>query len=400
MSAVVTTPGRMRIVGIGAALVAIVIVFGIATSQRSRPFSIRDTGPSGYAALERILTRSGAQVNEIDASDISSVSTGSLLVPLGAGLTSVQMAALEAAATRGVTVVRMGDQAQLVVIDPTMLGEVRTRPPRTCDLQELAKISDLGDIETGGLFPVTAATDDQRCFSAVRGELDEAETTRGAMVVGRTLGTGRFITTAGPELFANDVMRAKNQPADIVTTTSPSDNSVVAVGLLLSGDDPTVTVVSSGVAAVVPTDGSASDDGSLVGAMSTGARFAVLQLMVALVLFGLANVRRFGRVIIDRQPVSIEGSELVAATAGLMMRRRDPGRAGQVIRHEMSARIGSDLGLGPDVSLAMLVPAVAARSSRSIAEVGAVLGGPPVVSEAALTQLVTSLDQLHKELLQ
>jgi len=48
----------------------------------------------------------------------------------------------------------------------------------------------------------------------------------------------------------------------------------------------------------------------------------------------------------------------------------------------------------------MLVPAVAARSSRSIAEVGAVLGGPPVVSEAALTQLVTSLDQLHKELLQ
>lgn len=218
------------------------------------------------------------------------------------------------------------------------------------------------------------------------------------MVVGRTLGAGRFITTAGPELFSNDVMRAKNQPADLVKTDTPSDNSVVAVRLLLSTIERRVTVVSAGVANVAPTDTEEGNGGSVVSAMSTGARFALVQLMIALALFGLANVRRFGRVVVDHQPVAIEGSELVSATAGLMMRRRDPGRAGQVIRHEMISTIGNDLGLGPDAALSTLVPAVAARTGRPPDEVGRILGGASVGSEAALSTLVSSLDQLHKEL--
>ena len=108
--------------------------------------------------------------------------------------------------------------------------------------------------------------------------------------------------------------------------------------------------------------------------------------MVAVVAFGFyawGRSRRLGRVVRERAPVEIAGSELVEAVGDLLRRRGSPDRAAAVVRSEFRRRIGSAAGLGVAPSDEALC-AWLERSSRV----------DPAHLRAALTSPVTTADEL------
>jgi len=124
---------------------------------------------------------------------------------------------------------------------------------------------------------------------------------------------------------------------------------------------------------------------------------AVLQLFVAVLLLALWRARRLGRVVVEPLPVVVRAAEAVEGRGRLYQAAGARDTAAEALRASLRATLGSVLGLGDEPTPAALADAVAARTGRPGAEVGALLYGAPPDDDRGLVGLADALDTLDRE---
>jgi len=384
VTAVGTRRSSVRTWVVVAVAVAVVGVAGALMTDSVGPYALDNAGPDGYAGLVAMLNGAGAEVDEMTFDDAVRSGADSVLVVNGFSVGPSQMRQLRTLAGAGTRVVVAGVPGTFDT-GSSEVGFVEiTAQPGNCTLPALAGVEGLGPIDTAELVALEVRAGQPACFTTNDGAhvaLDGPEGSDGPVLI------------SGPQFFANDVMRAKDQPAFQVTAPLP-DNAVVAVALLAPVRGQQVVIVRSGTRGA-PTGAS---DRSLLDEMSFGAKLGLLQLLVAMVVFAVVSGRRFGRPVTERLPVAIAGSELVVARGALMARRRDPARAASVVRRRAVANLGEQLGAGRAVTVPELALIVAGRTGRPADEVAAVLGHRPVTTGEQLVALVEQIDTLRGEL--
>jgi hypothetical protein len=354
-------------------LVIVLVLVGLATRRSEGLYGLDENGPGGYSGLRRILEGGGASVSAIDLADVRPGRVDSVLVVGATALTSSQSSDLSDLARRGIHVVLTGVPGGQRDFGDFSNSAVVTVRPDNCSIPVLSSAG-LGELDTAQLAPVARTESDRVCFAAEGG----------AHVVQDS--SGRY-TVSGPELFVNDVMRAKDQEAFEVKAPQP-DNAVVAQLLLAPRGNERIGVVTVRGALT-------GSDRSVFSFIPRGVQLALAQLVVAGVLYAVIRWRRFGRVVDERLPVELAGSELVSARGSLMARRRDPAHAAELLRRHMIGELAAALGLGPHDPPDLLAQILAARTGRDPAEVLAVLVTRPVADDAAFVQLVQEIDSLR-----
>jgi hypothetical protein len=126
-----------------------------------------------------------------------------------------------------------------------------------------------------------------------------------------------------------------------------------------------------------------------------GARRAYVWLAVLGVLLVAWRVRRLGRVVSEPLPVLVRAAEIVEGHGRLYHRAAARDRAAAVLRAGAIGRLTATLHLPRNTPPSDVVTAVAHRTGRSPAEVGALLLGAPPPDDAALIELATALDDLQ-----
>lgn len=127
-----------------------------------------------------------------------------------------------------------------------------------------------------------------------------------------------------------------------------------------------------------------------LGPLTFLALFAVLAMM-------LWRGRRFGPLVTEPLPAVVKAIETTQSRGRLYRRARDTGRAGAVLRASTTRRLASYLGLPAGAATEVVAQATAAATGRPLAEVHALLAGPPPTDEDAMVSLADDLSTLEKE---
>ncbi|MFC9969538.1 DUF4350 domain-containing protein [Spirillospora sp. NPDC127200] len=152
----------------------------------------------------------------------------------------------------------------------------------------------------------------------------------------------------------------------------------------------------------LPEPGAEGGERSLGDLLPFGVKLFFLELLVAVVLVALWRSRRLGPVVAEALPVVVRSSETVEGRARLYRAHRARGRAADALRAGARERLVPLLGLprgaAQDPAAATgIVSAVALRTGREEAEVGAALYGPEPADDAGLVRLSDLLDDLERQ---
>jgi hypothetical protein len=148
--------------------------------------------------------------------------------------------------------------------------------------------------------------------------------------------------------------------------------------------------------------GRPSGDGtkSLTSLLPTGLKWAVLQLVVALLFLAAWRARRLGPVVTEPLPVVVRAAETVLGRARLYASARARPTAAAALRSGSQARLAALIHLDPSAEPQVMIVAVAARTGVEPARVAALLypggGYGAAGSEAALVRLANDLDKLEQ----
>ena len=149
----------------------------------------------------------------------------------------------------------------------------------------------------------------------------------------------------------------------------------------------------------------ATPDKSFIDLVPFGVKLAALQLGIVVLLTALWRSRRLGPVVAEPLPVVVRSAEAVEGRARLYRARRARDRAADALRAGSRERLVRLLGLSSsaaqDMSVAAQVTAaVAERTGRPAATVGAALYGPAPGDDAELVELADYLDDLEGQVRQ
>jgi len=387
-------------------LAAVVVVVLSLGATGPPPFDAESTSPSGYAAVATILRDRGALVDVRTATSVAQQGFGPgdvIVVPAPELASFADLDAFTDAAANGATLVYGSPPPQressidvdsfdefLAPIPSTELVDekllARTPavavPPGECDIVDFAA---LGQIDGAFAIPFTPSADqpEQRtCFGDAVGVYTSA----------RNVGAGIEITLAGPTMLSN----ARLWP-DKENGGEPLANAALLVR--------PVEVASSAGPARVTFVRAESSPGSSIGSsgpsnplrlLPSGIQVALLVTVVAFVFYAWGRSRRLGRVVRERAPVEIAGSELVEAVGDLLRRKGSPDRAAVVLRSEFRRRMGVAAGLGIAPSDDVLLSWLTRHSSVDPAQLHATLSGP-IASSDALVALARRIDSITEE---
>ena len=281
-------------------------------------------------------------------------------------------------------------------------------------------------IERGGRLIVTDpgsdyAPDTDVPFTTV-GELGARRTIRGRCEIDALDG----VDVAGIEPRNGGVLYrpgGRAQPciqdglgAAYIVATDRAEGTVVAVGgsgmfvnaALAQGEN--APVVAALVAPEPGTDLLVLEPGALAGAtgagdegvldlIPAGVNRAILQLVLAFVVYAVWRSRRLGRPVAEPQPVAVAGSELVAAVGNLLDRTGSPDHAARLLRDDLRRFLADHLGM-PTGSPPDLVVAVAVdRTGVDEASLRWALGPEPITDDAGLVALARTIDRIRTEVL-
>jgi hypothetical protein len=170
-------------------------------------------------------------------------------------------------------------------------------------------------------------------------------------------------------------------------------NAALSLGLL-SAHERLIWLLPRG-----PEAGASDKRASLGDILPPWVSTAVLMLMIAGVLAALWRSRRLGPPVAEPLPVVVRSAETVEGRARLYRRARARPEAYEALRAGAFARLLPALGLGAEPDYRAVVAAVADRSGRPMAEVQAVLYGPPPADDAGLVAAADALDLIVKNTL-
>lgn len=379
--------------------IALVVVLS-GRQQTAQPFDVRSSAPDGYRALAVLLRDHGAHVGSASVADWLHLSRrpGSVVVvPAPELLTDAEYRSLLGSVRSGTTVVlgsprqdHIGAEAEDQSggssrwVDERTLADTPARPtpPGDCDI---AAFDGLGPIDTAFAGSAGPAAESRSCYG----------TSGDAQVVQRPAGEATVVTLGSPYLWVN----ARLQP-DKEDGGEPLDNAAMALRLVGEPTGGDLDGAEVTFLRAVPTAGVAPDGTrSPLQLLPTGVKLALVQLVGAFVLYAWWRSRRLGRVVVERMPVEVEGSELVSAVGDLLRRKGSPSRAAEVLRHATCRDLARRTGLPVDVPAATLVAVVAARTGRDPAELAHALLDSPVDSADALVTLAATLTDIRQEVL-
>lgn len=268
----------------------------------------------------------------------------------------------------------LGGEADQIVPsgdDRLVQGECTIRALREAKVIQLAEdeFSSYGS----RLYPVPAGA--QSCFD---GGAESDGGRKYADIVSVNHGQGQIVSVASPQIFVNSLI-------------DEADNAVVAVDLLAPSRGRRV--------AIMRLPAGEAGEADLSDLVSTGVKLAMLQLVVAFVVYSFVRGRRLGKPVLEPQPVQIPGSELVSAVGNLLQQTKSPDRAAAILRADARRRLAERLGLPGGASAEVLAASVAARSGIPQEESFPLLVDIPCPTEQALMDLAAALDDLRRQVL-
>ncbi|MEV4312645.1 DUF4350 domain-containing protein [Actinocrispum sp. NPDC049592] len=133
---------------------------------------------------------------------------------------------------------------------------------------------------------------------------------------------------------------------------------------------------------------------SIYDLIPPGWGYAVIEVVIAVLLFMLWRARRLGPVVTEPLPVVVRAAETTEGRARLYRRAKATDHAADALRRAALNRLIPMLGL---TSEAAVVDRIAERTGRPGAEVHAILYGPAPATEQALVHLADALDALINE---
>lgn len=354
--------GAVIAAAIAAAAVVVALVSG-PPRREGPPLDPRSDTPLGTSALVALLERFGAEV-ELSvglpdrADDVALV--------LQDRLDEEQTGAVVEWVRRGGTLVVTdpGSSLSPMVRAGGLLPDTEPVEPGRCTIDALDGI---GDVDGGAAVRYEVPAGADACYG-------DAEA---AYVVTQSFGAGEVVAVGGAAFVTNDKL-------------DEHDNAVLALALLAPEPGTAVRFVDP----PLPVGGG---DKALTDLVPDGVKRALVQLAVAFVLYALWRAIRFGRPVLEPQPVEIAGSELVAATGRLLSRTRAPSAVADAVREDLRRRLRARFGVGPHADHQALAAVVAARTGLPEDAVRAALDDRPVTTDDELVALVGAVAALDQE---
>jgi hypothetical protein len=353
-----------RAARIPAAIVLVMVAVGIVTvlsrgSQTHGDLEPDSYEPGGSHAIEAVLASHGVRVATVrTVADAIAASPGAtLFVTDPQQVPTAKLGQLLTSASGVVLVAPDADTAKAVSPALDLGGEsgVSVRSPGC----EAASAVAAGAVGLGGIRYETKDIEDDTCYG---GTLVQ----HGAVTL---LGSGSPLTNAHVDEDGN-----------------------AELGLRLLG-------ARSRLVWYLPSVGDPALDGAqqpFADLIPKGWVFGAVQAGIAAALFALWRARRLGPVVTERLPVVVRAAEATEGRARLYRRAGAAGHAGEVLREAGRARLRTALGLPVDAGPEAVATSASARTGRPVAEVGAVLSGPPPADDAALVRLADALDDLEQ----
>ncbi len=333
-------------------LVAVALAAG-APPDDGDPLDPRATGPLGAKALVLTLGELGGDV--VITPTVDGFDTAVLLRD---DLTEDQRTAVTQWVESGGTLLvadpgsslhpgRIVGDTQTIFGDTTIARGDCSIPP----LEGLARVDPTG----GVLYDSEAAN--ESCFT--RGD--------GAFVVADPRGDGWVVAVGGAGPFVNDRLDSE-------------DNAALAANIAV----PRRAHASRVLEPANP--GTGDGDKSLADLVPTRVRMALVQLLVAFVVFALWRGRRLGRPVPEVQPVEIAGSELVVAVGNLLQKAGRPEVAAERLRADLHNDLSARLGLPPNTPPDVVADLAAQRTGVDRETIARALSGPlPTTADALVT---------------
>jgi hypothetical protein len=352
---------------LGIGLLAVTLLAG-QPNEEGEPYDPASNGETGTKALVGLLTELGA---DVDVSDRRPGPQTDVVFVLPGVLPPEREASLRRFAESGGVV---------VVADPT----TELNPPRgeaasfgglvdeVLEQREctIAALAGARTIKPEGGFRFRPPPGAAVCY------------TRGgdAYVVDVAVGDGHIVSVGGARLFTNELLGS-------------DDNAVLAAALLAPTPGTRVLFVEA------PEGTDPGDGPDLTSLIGIGVRLALLQLVVAFVVYAFWRGRRLGRPVIEPQPVELGGSELVDAVGNLLQQSGSPSRAAAILQGDLRRELCERLGLAPDAPPDVIADAAFTRTGADRDPVLLTVVDTPVADEAGLLGLAQAVDAVRQEVL-
>lgn len=346
------------LLGIGLLLAAL---FTSRPPDQGLPFDPRSSGPLGTKALLDVLGELGAEVRIADDVD----DPGGTALLLVDQLDDTGRERLREWVAGG---------GRLVVTDPSS--------PLTPDVADVASLGfttpsiAAGDCELEALADIGRVTvPSGMVFELPSGAVGCYARNDGFWLVAQPEGDGTIISLGGPSTFTNVELGSE-------------DNALLAVVLLAPDGQGGVTVLEP------PPPG--GGDATLVDLIAPDVRLALLQLLIAFMIFVLWRSRRLGRPVVEASPVEVPGSELVVAVGNLLQTSGAAAHAAGTLREDARRTLAERLGLPPGTPPQVLAETAAARTGARSEDVLAVIGPPPdAVDDERLVALGQAVEDVR-----
>lgn len=351
------------------ALVAVALLAGQPHEDDAPSYDPASNGPTGTKGMVLFLEQLGARV---DVTDQIPPSDADIALALPGELPDEREGAVRRWVERG---------GVLVIADPSsplsaprreaatfggLVDEVMEQ--RTCSIPALAGAT---TIKPAGGYRLAPPSGAGTCFTR-----EDA-----AYVVDEPVGRGHIVSIGGARLFTNDLL-------------DDDDNAVLVGALLAPSPGGRVAVLQAPRGELDDAEG--PDLTSLIG---TGVRLALLQLVIAFVVYSFWRGRRLGRPIVEPQPVELAGSELVDAVGNLLSQTRSPDRAATILRADLRRQLCERLGLAPDAPPEVVADTAFTRTGADRDRVLLAVVDAPVADEAGLLAAAQAIDAVRQEVL-
>lgn len=357
---------------IGALVLGAALITALLTAApRVGDLSPEGASPEGARALAQLLEDQGVRIRAVDDLDPATATPGrTVFVAFPERMSTRQRDAL-AASGADVVLVRP-DERSLTAIAPGVRTELIELPEPTEPACTVPAAVRAGPVDlAGAAYAVDPALGPaaQRCYPT--------DGQAGAASLIRVDERGRTVTVVGDATpFTNDALDERG-------------NAALALNLL--GAHPEVLWYLP-----VPPPAEPGQERSTSELLPAGWIWGPLQLLVAGLAVALWRGRRLGPVVTEDLPVVVPAGETVRGRARLYRRAGARDRAAAALRADAVRDLAARLGVPRGGGTAAVVDAVAARTRRPVAEVGALLEGPVPPDDPALVALAGDLDGLRR----
>lgn len=357
---------------VGALVLAAALVMAVlGAAPRIGDLSPEGASPDGAMALAHLLEDQGVRIEAVNDLDPATAIPGrTVFVAFPERMSTRQRDAL--AVSRADVVLVRPDERSLTALAPGVRPELLELPEPTEPLCALPAAVRAGPVDlAGAAYSVDPALDPaaRRCYPT--------ESPTGASSLVTTRESGRMVTVVGDATpFTNDALDERG-------------NAALALNLL--GAHPDLLWYLP-----VPPPAEPGQERSTSELLPAGWIWGPVQLLVAGLAVALWRGRRLGPVVTEDLPVVVPAGETVRGRARLYRRAGARDRAAAALRADAVRDLAGRLGVPRSGGTGAVVDAVAARTGRPVAEVGALLDGPVPPDDPALVALAGDLDGLRR----